>query len=330
MSEAIHALVVALADGRFHSGASLASHFNVSRTAIWKRIRRLMVLGMDIERVRGQGYRLSAPLDLLDSNAIESSLAAASLKQIAQLDVLPVVGSTNGWLAERTEQLSLGAAAVCLAECQTAGRGRRGRAWISPFGASLYLSVGWHLHDLPPSVGALGLAAGIAVAQVLARNGVSEVGLKWPNDIFHRGRKLGGILVDLQGQPGGAARIVIGVGINVSMPLDAADRVDQPWIDLAGVGLLTDGLRNGLAVALIDALLTMMRRFAECGFRAFLDAWDRFDAVAGRVVTLQMEKESVTGIVTGVDEQGALCLKAGAQQRRFFSGEVRLQAVDIQ
>ncbi|HET6655306.1 MAG TPA: bifunctional biotin--[acetyl-CoA-carboxylase] ligase/biotin operon repressor BirA [Gammaproteobacteria bacterium] len=319
------ALIERLADGRFHSGTALAAAFGLSRGAIWKRIQRLAAFGLDIERVRGRGYRLAAPLDLLAAQTLCAELAATGGIVLQSLDILPVVDSTNRWLLERAPGLPAGEAAVCLAECQTAGRGRRGRAWISPFGANLYLSVGWHLRDLPPDVGALSLVAGLAAADALEGSGFADIGLKWPNDLVHEGRKLGGVLVDLHGQPGGACRLVIGIGINVAMPAAAAGAIDQPWIDLESIGTVAAGLRNRLAARLIAALLEAVNRFVIDGFEAFLPAWERRDAVAGSAVQVSLPDQTIAGTALGVDGQGALRLCVGGEIKRCFSGEVSLR-----
>lgn len=318
-------LIERLADGRFHSGTALAEAVGLSRGAIWKRIQRLAAYGLDIERVRGRGYRLAAPLDLLSSRAMQAELTATGGLSLHSLDVLPVVDSTNRWLLACAGELPTGQAAACLAECQTAGRGRRGRAWISPFGANLYLSVAWHLRDLPPDVGALSLVAGLAAADALDGCGFADVELKWPNDLVYEERKLGGILVDLHGQPGGACRLVVGIGINVAMPAAAARAIDQPWTDLAAIGNVAGGLRNRLGARLIDAFLNAVSRFTRDGFESFLPEWERRDAVAGRSVQLSLPDQLIAGTALGVDRQGALRLRVGNEVKRCFSGEVSLR-----
>lgn len=320
-----HALIRMLADGRFHSGTVLAGVLGVSRGAIWKRVQTLASYGVDIERVRGRGYRLATPLDLLDAAALQTELARIGAAPLHALDVLPIVDSTSRWLLERAGDFPAGAAGACLAECQTAGRGRRGRVWVSPFGANLYLSVAWHLQDLPPNVGALSLVAGLATADALENCGYAGVGVKWPNDLVHEGRKLGGVLVDLHGQPGGACRLVIGVGINVAMPASAGATIDQPWVDLQAICPVESGLRNRLGGGLIGGLLAAVEQFMAHGLDPFLRSWSRRDAVAGREVELRMPDKSLVGTALGVDDQGALRLRTGGEIRRCFSDEVSLR-----
>src|SRR5690606_4226150 len=125
--------------------------------------------------------------------------------------------------------------AVLLAERQTAGRGRRGRHWASPLAANLYLSASRRYGGGLARLGGLSLAAGTAVAEALRALGASGVQLKWPNDLVIGGRKLGGLLVEGSGEPAGAARAVVGLGLNVRMPETEGGRIDQPWTDLGAV-----------------------------------------------------------------------------------------------
>ena len=318
--ERSHLLLHVLADGHFHSGETLAGAMGVTRAAVWKRVRALEKLGLAVFRVPGRGYRLAAPLQLLDPALISGSLAPEVHTRLQGLTVLDTVGSTNTWLAERP-----GEPAACLAEFQSAGRGRRGRGWVSPFGANLYLSLAWSFDEWPPGFTALGMVAAIATVRALRTFGLSGVGIKWPNDLVAAGKKLAGILVDIQGEPPRATRAVIGVGINVRMPPAAAENIDQPWMDLA---TLTDGNppeRNRLAAALIEALFAALDEFSAAGFAAFSADWQALDLVAGRAVALHSHDHTVTGVAAGVDEQGALLLRTAQGVKRFVSGDVSLR-----
>jgi len=318
--ERSHLLLHVLADGHFHSGETLAGAMGVTRAAVWKRVRALEKLGLAVFRVPGRGYRLAAPLQLLDPALISGSLSPGCRARLTGLTVLDTVGSTNTWLAERP-----GEPAVCLAEFQSAGRGRHGRAWVSPFGANLYLSLAWSFAEWPAGFTALGMVAAIAVVRALKALGVEGVGIKWPNDLVAAGKKLAGILVDIQGEPPRATRAVIGVGLNVRMPASAGEVIDQPWMDLA---TLTDGAapeRNRLAAVLIETLFAALDEFAAAGFAAFSADWQALDLVAGRAVALQSHDQTITGVAAGVDEQGALLLRTAQGVKRFVSGDVSLR-----
>ena len=315
-----HQLLQVLADGHFHSGETLAKAMGVTRAAVWKKVHALEKVGLAVFRVPGRGYRLADPLQLLDAQAIRAALPAATRARLAELTVLDQVGSTNSWLAERP-----GDPAVCFAEFQSAGRGRRGRAWVSPFASNIYMSLGWSFAEWPQGFTALGMVAAIAAVRALKSLGVEGAGIKWPNDLVAGGRKLAGVLVDIQGEPPRATRAIVGVGLNVRMPAVAATEIDQPWMDLA---TLTEGdppERNRLAAALIDSLFTALDEFAHAGFAAFSADWQALDLVAGRAVALHSHEQTVTGVAAGVDEQGALLLRTAHGVKRFVSGDVSLR-----
>ena len=203
------ALLKCLSDGEFHSGEDLGEMIGVSRAAISKHIKGIQEWGLDIYRVQGKGYKLANQLDMLDQEKLSAPSPDASL------ELIPIIGSTNQHLLERTNTLESGS--VCIAEYQAAGRGRRGREWVSPFGANLYLSMYWRLDAGMAAAMGLSLVVGVAVVEALEEMGVEGIKLKWPNDLYHNDKKLAGILVELSGQSGGAAHIVIGLGLNLSM-----------------------------------------------------------------------------------------------------------------
>ncbi|MGH8292239.1 MAG: bifunctional biotin--[acetyl-CoA-carboxylase] ligase/biotin operon repressor BirA [Gammaproteobacteria bacterium] len=316
-----HQVIRVLGDGEFHSGEQLARGLQISRSAVWKHLRRFQAGGLEIISVPGRGYRLAAPLDLLDAVEIKARLSSAARRQLAELSVLDEVDSTNTWLMARARELP----AVCLAERQTAGRGRRGRQWVSPFAANLYMSCAWRFDDLPPGFSALAMAAAVAAVRALGKLGVSGVGIKWPNDLCMAGRKLGGILVDMQGEPPGQARTMVGVGINVRMPAAAATHIDQPWTDLATqLPDKTPG-RNALAAALIEQLLQALGVFAARGFAAFVAEWRALDLVAGKSVRVHHRQHVIKGTALGVDQDGALLLDTGGGTQRFVSGDLSMR-----
>jgi len=314
-------LIEMLADGRFHSGEALATAAGVTRGAVWKQVARLAALGLDVERVPGRGYRIAGGLDLLDAAAVRAGLGATAAARVDQLEVLRSVGSTNSHLAERG---GTARCAVCLAEHQSAGRGRLGRPWVSPFGANLYVSLAWTFEALPAGIQALGLAAGVAVAEALDPQRRLGVGLKWPNDLVAQERKLGGLLVELRGEPPGRTRAVVGVGINLRMPVAAASAIDQPWIDLATLAPSLPS-RSALAAAVVDRLVEMLVRFEAWGFSGQRDAWSGRDALVGQRVTAVGPSATLTGIARGIDQDGALLVEVGGALERVFSAEVSVR-----
>src|SRR5688500_15696227 len=171
-------LLAMLAEGSFYSGELLAKKLKISRGGIWKLMHSLKALGVDIESVPRQGYRLPRAVDLLDKETIATSLPAATRALMQRFDVLLTVDSTNRYVAELAAP-EPGKFQLCTAEVQNAGRGRRGRSWIAPFGSGICMSVGWQFAEPPPTFSALSLAVGVAVVKAFARAGIQGVGLKW-------------------------------------------------------------------------------------------------------------------------------------------------------
>lgn len=310
-----------LADGRWHSGVDLARSLGISRAAVWKRIAAARDNGLTIDAVRGRGYRLRQSFDPLDASAIAAGLSADTRTALADLEVLGVVDSTNSRLLARREVGTV----ACFAEQQTAGRGRRGRDWVSPFGANLYFSVAWPFDPAPPAIGALSLAAGTALAEALRDAGITGIGLKWPNDLVIGGHKLGGILVEHRGEAAGGCRIVLGVGLNIRMSAGQAGGVSQSWTTLAAQLDPLPG-RNTLASGLLDASVRALRQFGAEGFKPFRRRWQAFDAVADRDVTLVADRERIVGRAAGIAADGALLVDVDGTRRRFYSGDVSVRA----
>jgi len=320
MGPAACRLLQRLGDGRFHSGEGLARELGVTRAAVWKQVRAARAAGLEVQAVPGRGYRLAGGLELLDAGSIRAGLAE-TLSEMP-LFVLPVVDSTSRWLAARGD-----GPCACLAEMQTAGRGRRGRNWSSPFGSNIYLSLLWRMESGPPALGGLSLAVAVAAARALEALGVSAVGIKWPNDLFFDGRKLAGVLVEVSGESSGPSRVIVGLGLNVRMPPVARAGVDQPLAELdelpggGGVG------RNDLAAALIRELERARVSFDESGFTSFAADYERLDVMRGRRVRVLEGGRQFDGRAEGVDDNGQLLVRGLEGLKRFSGGEVSLRAV---
>ena len=260
----------------------------------------LKELGLDLFSLTGKGYRLALPISLYD----EAKLQA--LAPMAPVHCFPVIGSTNQHLLDRVNQLRSGES--CLAECQTAGRGRRGKPWGSPFGCQLILSMYWRLEQGMAAAMGLSLAVGVAVVQALESLGYPGVELKWPNDLYYQGRKLAGILVEMSGSAGASCHLVIGVGLNLAMPSREGERIDQAWSELRHIQPeLVD--RNLLAGRVLDHLQQAMLTFEQEGLASFVADWNRLDHFAGRPVRLLMGEQEIRGVARGIDDRGALRLE---------------------
>ncbi len=316
-----------LADGAWHSGEELAARLSVSRAAVWKRLQQLEELGVTAEALQGRGYRLATPVDLLDADDLRARLPREVGTRLRRLEVHESLDSTSDRLLA-VDDLPPDRFDACLAEFQSAGRGRRGRRWVAPFASGLCLSVSWSYRDAPAALSALSLAAGVAVLRALGRLGISGLGLKWPNDIVRADRKLGGILIDLRGEAAGPAYVVVGVGINVQLPVAVREQLAQEGVDvldLAALGAAPS--RNALAAALIAELSAALGEYGARGLAAFSEEWQAADALAGRPVAVLQGGQTVEGRARGVDADGALLLDVEGVPRRVFSGEVSVRPV---
>jgi BirA family biotin operon repressor/biotin-[acetyl-CoA-carboxylase] ligase len=311
-------LISILADGDFHSGEHLGELLGMSRAAINKHIQTIREWGLDVFTVPGKGYSLPSPIQLLDVERILNQLVDK------RVTVLSVVDSTNQYLLDRIAELQSGDA--CVAEYQQAGRGRRGRQWISPFGANLYLSMFWRLDQGPAAAMGLSLVIGIVMAEVLKDLGAQDVRVKWPNDLYLNDRKLAGILVELTGKTGDAAQLVIGAGINLAMRETNANTINQGWINLQEAGINID--RNELAATLLNELRQSLRQFEIDGLAPFIARWRALDNFIDRPVKLLIGEQQIFGIARGIDQQGALLLDQDGVIKPFIGGEISLRSAE--
>lgn len=307
-------IIELLSRGEFQSGESLGHALGMSRAAISKQIKSMSELGLDVFSVPGRGYMLAKPIELLD-------LAWLSAQSRAPIHLFPIIDSTNKYLLERVSELESGE--TCLAEFQSAGKGRRGRDWVSPFGSNLYLSMYWKLEAGIAAAMGLSLVVGIAIADALTAYGVNNVKLKWPNDIYVDDRKLAGILVELSGQAGDAADLVIGLGLNLNMP-DSVQGITQPWIALNSV-FDGDIERNKLTAAIIQKLHAELTQYESAGMKGMVERWNKYDNYMGKPIKLIMGERVIEGIAMGIENSGAIQIKTDKGIESFIGGEISLR-----
>lgn len=315
-------LVAVLADGRSWSGSELARRFGVTRAAVWKRLDELRQAGLPLAALPGQGYRLELPLEMLDADAIRAALPLPLRPRFADIAVHWEIDSTSSELlrgASARRDL-----AVCLAEQQSAGRGRRGRQWQSPPLCNVYLSLLKRFDRGMGNLAGLSLAVGVAVASALERCGAPPLGLKWPNDVLVGDAKLAGILVELGGEFLGPCHAVIGIGVNLYLPAAVREAIGQPAADLASVCVPLPS-RNAVVAALLAELATTLDAFAAEGFEVLRVAFDQRDRLRGRAVVLSGADGVRQGIGAGVDARGALLLREGDTIVSFDSAEVTVR-----
>jgi BirA family biotin operon repressor/biotin-[acetyl-CoA-carboxylase] ligase len=328
MSRRPEALLGLLADGSLHSGAVLAEQLQVSRAAVWKLIRELRDLGVEIESLPRRGYRLPQAVELLDATRIRAAVGRHVGPWRADLEILFDIDSTNAYLYEAPPPAP-GRPRVAFAELQRAGRGRRGRTWLAPFGSGLAFSVAWTFPETPADLPALGLALGVAVAEALHRLGFADVRVKWPNDIVWRNRKLGGLLLQMRSEAGAGASIVAGLGLNISLPVAARAALAapdaMPATDLREIRSGPIPERNEIAAELAASMLAALAEFSGSGFAAFAPRWSGLDALAGARVRVSHGAASIEGGALGVETDGALRVAVGDRIERFYSGDVSLR-----
>lgn len=311
------ALLAVLADGAFHSGEQIGAELGISRAAISQQIKSLRLLGLEIFSLTGKGYCLSAPLQLLNSDTIAHHLING-----APVHCCAVIDSTNQYMMAQLDRWQKGE--CLLAETQTAGRGRRGRQWHSPFASQFIMSMYWRLDDGPTAAMGLSLAIGVAVVQALESMGYQDLSLKWPNDIYMARRKLAGILVEMSAAVGGICHLVIGVGVNLNLPDAVIAQLDQPCAHLAEQAIVVD--RNQLSATIIRTLREALTLFEQQGLSAFLTEWNRLDIFMQQPVKVLLGNQEILGLYCGIDGQGNMLLQDQEGVHKFVGGEISLRA----
>ncbi|MGZ5620661.1 MAG: bifunctional biotin--[acetyl-CoA-carboxylase] ligase/biotin operon repressor BirA [Methylobacter sp.] len=315
-------ILTLLADGEFHSGTELADALGISRSAVWKQLNCLSELGLSHSAVSGKGYRLDKSLELLVASEINEAVNSQAGALISSLEIHDQIDSTNRYLVERSQN-NAPSGSVCFAEYQTAGKGRRGRQWVSPYGCNIYLSILWRFQQGPAAISGLSLAIGVAVIRALKQHQVDDVGLKWPNDIYSQGKKLGGILVEVSGETDGPSSAVIGLGLNLFVPEAEAESINQAWTDLTKITGQNRLYRNKLAGTLLNHLLPVIAEYESVGIAAHLDEWRSYDCLTGKSATLFIGQQQFEGVVQGIDNNGMLLIeRPDGSVQTFASGEV--------
>ncbi len=319
-------LFARLADGKFHSGEELARSLGVTRSAVWKAAGELRERGATLHAVRNRGYRIPQRSDPLDAAKIRERLAREVRERVVSIENTWSIASTNSALLERANPQS-GQSEVLLAEYQSAGRGRRGRAWLAPPGGAVCLSLSWTFREVPRDLGALGLVIGVCALRALHEHGLAGASLKWPNDVLIGEKKLGGVLIELRAESTGPACVVIGIGLNVCLGATLLQRIAESGTaatDLASVGISAS--RNAVAASLISACIHGLSGFEREGLKPFIEEWRTADALRGRAVNVSAAAGNARGIARGIDVHGALVVETPQGVRRFISGDVTVRA----
>jgi BirA family biotin operon repressor/biotin-[acetyl-CoA-carboxylase] ligase len=320
-----------LSDGAFHSGEDLAAQVGLTRARVSQVLKDAESAGLALERIKGRGYRLLETPDFLDAKAVRAALSErAALRgggPRLTVEVVDQIDSTSSELLRRAQKRDIHGVALA-AEWQTAGRGRRGRTWTAIAGGSLTFSLGWGFEQGAGFLAGLSLAVGVAVARALEAEGFRGIALKWPNDIIYRHLKVGGILIEVNGDALGPSTTVVGVGLNVRLPSVARKDIEVPVTDLASIaGRGAKEIdRNRLLAVVIAELAAALEQYAKDGFASFAAEWQHRHAYQGKPVNVLLpDGATVAGKVAGVDASGALVLADGPRRARFLSGEISLR-----
>lgn len=317
-------LLQLLADGQFHSGQYLAQQIGISRTGIWKQIKALEELGLEVYSIRGRGYRIPGGVDLIEMERLTAGLKSEVGVFFDEKQLHLRTGSTNELAINALRQgVNRG---LYIAEQQTAGRGRRGRHWISPFGSGIYFSLAWRFRCGVNELEGLSLVVGLAIKRVLDRAGLHAVQVKWPNDLLIQGAKLAGVLIEVQGDTAIESQLVIGIGINTSLTQHHAHAIEQPWADLQQQGLALT--RTALLTEVINELVPVLNEFEREGFKRFKQEWMSGDVFLEKPVRVQTGADHyIHGIAKGVSETGALLLETDEGLRQLHGGEISLRGL---
>lgn len=311
-------------DPHFVSGTALARKLGMSRVGVWMHMKKLRAQGFEFEAVRSRGYRISK-----HPAGINPLLVLAHLKsrrRLFDLLCLAEVDSTND---EAARQLAGGRATpfVVLARRQTLGRGRFGRVWHSEDGGNVYASFVFRPQLEPGRMTTFTLWLGANLCDLVANFCRIQPGIKWPNDLYFDGRKLGGMLTEARIDSDQIRDLVFGLGLNVNGPLDSLPRefAGRATSLAACTGRPVD--LNRLTAAIIGRILSAYDQFIEGSYRdTFADLWNRYDILRGKPVALVQGSRRIAGIAGGIDDEGSLLIRGeNGRPERFPAGEVTLE-----
>jgi BirA family biotin operon repressor/biotin-[acetyl-CoA-carboxylase] ligase len=267
---------------------------------------------------------------LLDSQQILRFLAAqhdtAQLSQSLTLEVFPTLDSTNAHVKRLLQSGDTQLLYVAIAEQQTAGKtSKADKAWFSPAGQNIYLSIGLALENPAKQIPGLSLVIALSIIASLEKLGIQQqLSAKWPNDVYCDGKKICGILVELETREAGKTYAVIGVGINVNMETIEETNIDKPWTSLQLVSGITYD-RNKIIALLLQQLCQDLALLQQRGLPHFLPRWAAHDFLHQKNVTIQTVKGSTSGVAVGINHSGQLLLKTSQNGIvAYHDGEINL------
>lgn len=308
-------MLLELQSGNFVSGEELAEKYEVSRASISHWMESLTSYGLDVSKVRGKGYRLNPCPVLIDRTRLVEGLKIAGSDRFNVIDVTLESASTNS--EALTGLYSDESWNVYVAEYQSSGRGRRGKQWISPLGNSLLFSLAkrseWSLPTIYLSSLVVGMSISTLLHEMLPNHSVQ---LKWPNDIYVDGRKLAGILCELQGSPSSESLLVVGVGLNI---LTSPNDTEVPTTNLLEL-MRKSPDRTEILRTICLRIMSEIANLEQTGPTKSLDRWHEFDYLFGKEVVIRQGANTYNGMANGIDEQGQLIVVLSTGETKMFNG----------
>ena len=308
----------------FLSGEDLAERLNVSRTAIWKHINALRDSGYDIESVPRSGYRLINSPDLLSaeeiSTALSTKILGSTIKYFTSTD------STNNQ-AKKLAMQGATDGTIVISEEQLGGRGRLSRMFFSPKYKGIWFSVILRPKFLPQEAPKCTLLAAVAIAKAIDEATGIKVGIKWPNDILYNGKKIVGILTEMNAEMDCVNYIVIGMGINVNITSDEMpDDIKETATSLNQIAK-KDISRLKLLTSILNNLEELYLAVQERGFAPIFDEWRKYSITLNQHIKVigVNDSETFEGVAVDIDNDGALLVKTNGQIKRVLAGDVSIR-----
>ena len=303
--------------------ASTVNDAKITSQNVYQRLKLFQECGVEFLTLDQHSCQLSSSLDLLDIEKLKKNIPQEILSIIPSFERHNVIDSTNSVLMNLPADQQH--AKVCLAEYQTAGRGRHGRQWIAPFASGLCLSLGWQFRSTVEQLQLISLLPAVALIRVMHKVGLKDAGVKWPNDVICNGEKLAGILIEISANSSGLQAVVIGIGLNVYNRSELSEQILQPWTSV-DQQLQTTPARNELAAMLITELFELIQTVEQDGLDMIRGEWREYDGLKNTPVTLINGKRQEQGISRGISDDGSLCVEINGELKQFSSGEISLRS----
>ena len=298
---------------------ALSQQLCLSKSELQTLLQNLIELGCQSLILNNEQVTLLQSIELLDQQQMIKTLERVRTDVNPLLSVHLSVSSTNEVL--RSVDFNESMPYICLAEHQSNGKGRRGNRWESPFARNIYLSLGYRCQISVDKLGLISLLTGASLAKTLTDLGLSDIWVKWPNDIYHNEKKLAGILIDVKSLSSSYADLIMGIGLNYSMVQNR--EINQPWTSLCQISNDIPG-RTDVVTTLLTNLFNDLKRFEEQGFSFLASSWKQYDYLLGKPVTIS-GNEYDTGVANGINTMGELILITDSGIKTVRSGEVSVR-----